>query len=149
MEALNGVFTFPGAGQPIAVKFADAKPQDMQRVGAKRGINMEMMGGGGGGPSKRQMMGGFMGKQGGMGGMGNFGGMVRITREGGKAHTPHYPTETAPQGGSQLHPGRLGFWRFRFCWKSGFMLRHQRWLQTSDLLCKAGVMLSGQMSTSD
>jgi hypothetical protein len=44
IEALNGTFTFPGAGQPIMVKLADAKPQDMQRVGAKRGI--DVMGGG-------------------------------------------------------------------------------------------------------
>lgn len=41
---MNGTFTFPGAGQPIMVKLADAKPQDMQRVGAKRGI--DVMGGG-------------------------------------------------------------------------------------------------------
>lgn len=47
IEALNGTFTFPGAAQAIMVKLADAKPQDMQRVGAKRGM-MDMMGGGGG-----------------------------------------------------------------------------------------------------
>jgi hypothetical protein len=38
IEALNGQFTFPGATQHIMVKLADAKPQDMQRVGAKRGM---------------------------------------------------------------------------------------------------------------
>lgn len=47
-EALNGTFTFPGAAAPIAVKLADAKPSDMQKIGAKRGM-MDMMGGGGGG----------------------------------------------------------------------------------------------------
>lgn len=49
-----------GASLPIAVKLADAKPQDMQRVGAKRGMTMDAMMGAGG-PNKRQMMGGYGG----------------------------------------------------------------------------------------
>lgn len=80
IEGVDGKFTLPGAQNPIAVKLADAKPQDIQRVGGKRGM-ADMMGG----SAKRQFMGqgmGYAGK-GGMGGgmaggMGyGMGGMVR------------------------------------------------------------------------
>lgn len=77
IEGVDGKFTLPGAQNPIAVKFADAKPQDMQRVGGKRAMmDMPM----GGGPNKRQFMGpqGYPGKGGmgpGMNSMGGMGGM--------------------------------------------------------------------------
>jgi hypothetical protein len=59
---------------------ADAKPQDVQRVGGKRGM-MDMMmgggggGGGGGGANKRQFMGQNMGGYGGKPNMGAMGAM--------------------------------------------------------------------------
>ena len=56
IEALDGKYTFPGANNPITVKFADAKPSDIQRVGGKRGGG-EMMGS----TNKRQVMGGQLG----------------------------------------------------------------------------------------
>jgi hypothetical protein len=87
IEGVDSKFTLPGAANPIAVKMADAKPQDIQRVGGKRGLGDMMMGGMGGGMGgmggggKRQFMGQGMpyGKGGGMGGgygMGGMGGMV-------------------------------------------------------------------------
>jgi hypothetical protein len=79
---VDSKFTLPGAANPIAVKLADAKPQDIQRVGGKRGLGDMMMGGMGGmgGGGKRQFMGqGMPYGKGGMGGygMGGMGGMVR------------------------------------------------------------------------
>lgn len=79
IEGVDGKFTLPGAQNPIAVKFADAKPQDIQRVGAKRGVmDMQMGGMMGGGANKRQFMGhqqqqGYGAAKGGMGGMGGMG----------------------------------------------------------------------------
>jgi hypothetical protein len=82
IEGVDNKFTLPGAANPITVKFADAKPQDIQRVGGKRGAGDMMMGGMGGG-GKRQFMGQGMayGRGGGMGGGYGMGGMVRGSRE--------------------------------------------------------------------
>jgi hypothetical protein len=88
IEGVDSKFTLPGAANPIAVKLADAKPQDIQRVGGKRGAGDMMMGGGmgGGGGGKRQFMGQGMpygrgggGMGGGMGGGYGMGGMVRCS----------------------------------------------------------------------
>eukprot|EP00879_Flechtneria_rotunda_P013534 GHRR01014132.1.p2 GENE.GHRR01014132.1~~GHRR01014132.1.p2 ORF type:complete len:135 (+),score=53.24 GHRR01014132.1:391-795(+) len=73
IEGVDGKFTLPGASNAIAVKFADAKPQDIQRIGGKRGM-MEMMGGIGS-ANKRQFVGqgmGYTAKGGGATGMGGM-----------------------------------------------------------------------------
>ncbi|KAF8067108.1 HNRNPA1 [Scenedesmus sp. PABB004] len=81
MEGVDGKFTLPGAQNPIAVKMADAKPTDIQRVGGKRGMADMMAGAGGamaaGGAAKRQQFMAGMGMAGMMGGMGyGMGGMM-------------------------------------------------------------------------
>jgi membrane protease subunit (stomatin/prohibitin family) len=75
IDALDGKYTFPGANNSITVKFADAKPAELQRVGGKRGGG-EMMGS----MNKRQVMGTQLGFPGGGaaaggGGMGGAKGM--------------------------------------------------------------------------
>lgn len=89
IDGVDGKFTLPGAQNPIAVKMADAKPADIQRVGGKRGlVAADLLLGG---AAKRQFVGygGGGGKQGGaagmggmqgMGGYGNMGNMMGMVR---------------------------------------------------------------------
>jgi hypothetical protein len=55
---MDGKVTMPGVPHAITVKFADAKPMDVQRVGSKRGMGDYHHGASVGGAAKRHQ---FMG----------------------------------------------------------------------------------------
>lgn len=80
IEAVNGKCTLPGALNPVAVRFADAKPTDLAKVGEKRPLGGGVGGGMDATASKRQFVGPQMGmgygfNRQGQGMQGNFGGM--------------------------------------------------------------------------